>query len=177
MESCLELCVIDLWKSVSCQSFQPLHLPNIRHPLPLRSALYRLRYVWNSDAESESIVSDQSFGIRLDHVEMSDISSFYHSLRQLAVSFPVAEQSNAAMEVLERYAKLVEDNSQWRLLSSLSLETGGQGAERVHPLINEPQLTWHPNLADRTVIVSQLQDIKLSLHRLQQRSGSFTSKL
>jgi midasin len=135
----------------------------------LESALYRLRYVWNSDAESKSVVADQSFGIRLDHVELSDLSSFYHSLRQLAVSFPVAEQPNAAMEVLERYAKLVEDNSQWKLLSSLSPETHAQGAELVHALINEPRLTWHPNLVGPSVIVSQLQDIKLSLHRLQQR--------
>lgn len=135
----------------------------------LESALYRLRYAWDSDAESKSVVASQSLGIRLDHLEMSDISSFYNSLRQLAASFPITEQSNAIKQVLERYTKLVTDNSQWKLLSSLRPETGGQGAELVHPLINEPQLTWHPNLADRSVIVSQLQDIKLSLHRLQQR--------
>ncbi|KAF4943113.1 hypothetical protein F66182_18839, partial [Fusarium sp. NRRL 66182] len=73
----------------------------------LESALYRLRYVWYSDAESESVVANQLLGIRLDHLEMSDLSSFYNSLRQLAVSFPVTEQLDAAMEVLDRYAKLV----------------------------------------------------------------------
>lgn len=146
-------------------------VPSSKHTpsFTLESALYRLRYVWNSDSQSEPVVSDQSFGIRLDHVEMADLSSFYHSLRQLATSFAVAEQSDVALEVLERYAKLVEDSSQWKLLSSLSLETGGQGTELVHPLINEPQLIWHPYLTDRAISVSQLQDIKLNLHRLQQR--------
>ncbi|RAO66769.1 uncharacterized protein BHQ10_002781 [Talaromyces amestolkiae] len=135
----------------------------------LESALYRLRYVWHSDAESKSVVANQSLGIRLDHLEMSDLSCFYNSLRQLAASFPVTEQLNAAMEVLDRYAKLVEDNSQWKLLSSLRSGTGGQGAKLVHPLIDEPRLTRHPNLADRSAIISRLQDIKLSLHQLQQR--------
>ncbi|EED15512.1 midasin, putative [Talaromyces stipitatus ATCC 10500] len=158
----VEVCFLSEFPAVASSVYTPL--------FTLESALYRLRYVWNCDPESQSSdVADQLFGIRLDHVEMSDLANFNHSLRQLAISFPDAEQSKAAMEILERYAKLVEGNFQWKALFSLSMEIGDQGAELVHPLVNEPRLTWHSSQADRIILLSQLQGVKLSLHQLQQR--------
>ncbi|OKL62401.1 hypothetical protein UA08_03002 [Talaromyces atroroseus] len=135
----------------------------------LESALYRLRYVWNFNSElSTSVLAQQSFGIHLDHVAMSDFASFYQSLRQVAASFLNGQTSTSLFEVLERYAKLVQDGFQWSPISSM-VKNDQQGIDIIHPLINEPHLTWHPTYTDRIILVAHLQDIKKDLHRLQQR--------
>jgi midasin len=136
----------------------------------LESALYRLRNVWNFNAElSTSAIAQQLFGIHLDHIAMSDFSSFYQSLQQVSASFPGVQDSTALSEVLERYAKLVQDNSQWQPSISSVVKNDQQGLDIIHPLVNEPQLTWYPTYTDRIVLVAHLQDIKKELHRLQQR--------
>lgn len=127
-----------------------------------QSLLYRLRNIWkfNQNTVAEDI-RDVSFELCLDHLATPDLARFQDSIRNFVSRHSDKPVLENLLPTISRYIAVVEENSQWKLLAN-------RNDQLVHPLINEPLAFVGATSIDKLSIVACLQELKLSLHHMQQ---------
>ncbi|QKX59888.1 uncharacterized protein TRUGW13939_07030 [Talaromyces rugulosus] len=134
----------------------------------LESALYRLRNLWGNKKQiSSTPIDDRYLGVRLDHIRTAELAAFQDSIRQFLSLPSVYAESNAFVDVIDQYAAVAQEGLQSKLLGNSSFQFGEPSFELIHPLVDEPHLTWHPTFISQMVLVAKLQDIERDLHSLQ----------
>ncbi|CRG88960.1 hypothetical protein PISL3812_05995 [Talaromyces islandicus] len=134
----------------------------------LESALYRLRNLWSNEKQTSiTPIDDRCLGLRLDHIGTAELATFQESIRQLLSLPSVCAESNTFVDVIDQYAAVAREGLQSKLLGNSYFDFRESGLEHIHPLVDEPNLTWHPTFINQMILVAKLQDIERDLHSLQ----------
>lgn len=125
-----------------------------------QSALYRLRYVFNTNqADASTALDEKSMEVRFDQLAISDFahqSSIRHNI-------PSTVDGSERDRLLDRYFTVMKENIE------LGLMADQPELQHAHPLVNEPGLIVHSVNFDKVAAISLLQELRLDLHRLQQK--------
>ncbi|CAG8078285.1 unnamed protein product [Penicillium salamii] len=152
--------------------------PTIGPSYTCESFLYRLRHIWNLDTSLSPSAFADALEVCLDHLSPTDLSYLQQSPSNCEAINSEVDRKAQTSNVLQRYASLFHDNSQWKPLEAASGEIvlggahlGIRGAlQPLHPLTNEPLLSISGSSDFRATLIAlaYLQELRQDIHRLRQ---------